>query len=578
MIKPLNRSAVSVIFWVGFVSLFHCIPRDNPYDPANPDFVMPHFFCTIELRDETNAGIGSATVIYSYENAIDTVFIDSGESADIRIEKNTAAIKITVQILSITAPSHRLDEPFEITLLREGNQATVYLHNRGPQPVPWDTLKTRPDTAGINLVWHASNAELFSFYRLVRINRTTKDTDTMAVFDNNKDTVFFDGVVDENTEYLYRIHVVSTEGICKTGDEYRVTASNRSPSPAVIVKIEPDFFLYLRLTWRSNADDDFSRYTMYRSADGKLFDSVYVTGSREDTVWLDTTIDEAASRYFYYLSVIDAGGLSSVSDTVSEVNRTAVERSLVYVHEGPFVMGRNGDGIPLNQQPAHTVMLSSFLIDRYEVTVGRFAEFLNAGNGSFYSDSMAAVGIKKNGSLFLPDSSRLSYPMVWLSWSDADTFCRWEGGHLPTEAQWEKAARGSDRRIYPWGSSFYLNQHPTDFFLANYITGYIPVDDSGYSNDGARYTAPVGNYAAGISLYDLYDMAGNASEWSYDWYANEFPADSIDPEGPELGLWRSYRGGSYKNYPEELMATYRFRYDPTARKDDLGCRCAYKTH
>jgi formylglycine-generating enzyme required for sulfatase activity len=331
------------------------------------------------------------------------------------------------------------------------------------------------------------------------------------------------------------------------------------------------------MNWRKNNNYDFSHYTVYRGTDPFTFDSICTISNRNDTVWRDTTIESEARRYYYYLKTVDNGGLFSISDTVSQINRTTIEKCLIYIHEGPFTMGRSGSDVPLNQQPAHTVWLSSYLIDRYEVTVERYTAFLNDGNNAWYNDSMATIGITRDGSDFIFDTTRAHYPMTWLSWSDADTFCSWDGGQLPTEAQWEKAARSSTGLLYPWGNNFYYNQNPTDYFLANYIVVYIPVDDSGYSNDGARYTAPVGNYASGVSPFGLYEMAGNVSEWCFDWYANDFPEDTIDPKGAVIGLWRSYRGGSFKNYPEELTATYRFRYDPSVRKDDLGCRCAYET-
>jgi formylglycine-generating enzyme required for sulfatase activity len=570
-----NRIPFFFVCIVGYSLFLYCIPRDNPYDPLNPDFVMPQFSCTIQLRDETNAGVEHAAIVYSYDNRIDTIYTDSGSCATIIVEKNSAEKKISARILSVEASAHHLDEAFDVTLSREGSTATVFLHDLSVRPVLWDTLGTHADTAGVHLVWHASNADEFSYYRLMRYNRMSKDTDTVAVVINRRDTVFSDFDVEENEDYTYRMYVVSPEATVG-GNERTVTVPNRSPTASQVITVAPDFFIYLQLRWEKNTNSDFSRYTVYRGTDSLVFDSVVAVTDRIDTVWRDTTIDQAARRYYYYLKTVDEGGLSSASDTVSQVNRTTIERSLVYIHAGPFIMGRSGSDVPLNQQPAHTVILSSYLIDRYEVTVERYAAFLNDGNSTWYNDSMAAVGITRDGSGFVFDTSRAHYPMTWLSWSEADTFCSWDGGYLPTEAQWEKAARGTDGRLYPWGNDFYLNQSPTDFFLANYIVGFIPVDDSGYSNDGARSTAPVGNYASGVSLFGLYDMAGNVSEWCYDWYANDFPADSIDPEGPELGLWRSYRGGSFKNYPEELLVTSRYRYDPSARRDDLGCRCAYR--
>ena len=558
------------------VVLLHCIPRDNPYDPSNPDFVMPRFSCTIQLRDETNATVGDVAIIYTYDNIIDTLYADSVGSGTIAVEKNSAEKNLTVRILSIEALTHRLDDSIDIALYREGNIVTVFLLDRSVRPILWDTLRTRTDTVGVHLVWYESNADQFSYYRLMRYNRMSKDTDTVVVIINKQDTLYSDFDVEENEDYTYWLYVVSPEGAAGS-NEYTVTVPNRPPAVSPIDTILPDFFIYLQMSWRKNNNYDFSHYTVYRGTDPFTFDSICTISNRNDTVWRDTTIESEARRYYYYLKTVDKGGLFSISDTVSQINRTTIEKSLVYIPEGPFTMGRSGSDVPLNQQPAHTVWLSSYLIDRYEVTVERYTAFLNDGNSVWYNDSMATIGITRDGSDFVFDTTWAHYPMSWLSWSDADTFCSWDGGHLPTEAQWEKAARSSTGLLYPWGNNFYYNQNPPGYFLANYIVVYIPVDDSGYSNDGARYTASVGNYVSGISPFGLYDMAGNVSEWCLDWYANDFPEDTINPTGAEIGLWRSYRGGSFKNYPEELTTTYRFRYDPSARKDDLGCRCAYKT-
>jgi formylglycine-generating enzyme len=569
------RCLISYVLWLC------CVPRDNQYDPENPGFIMPQFSCTMYLLDDaTRVGVDHARIAYVFNNKVDSIAIDSGNTAQIRIEKNIAVNKITVRILRIESATHLQTEPFTITLSRDGRDTTVYLRDRRAQSVLWDTLATYADSGGVRLVWRASNADQFTYYLVVRNTPALKIADTLAEIVNKQDTFFFDRLVRENEVYTYRVYVISSDGSARGNGELAVTMPNRSPSIPKIIEIKGDFFIYLRIRCEKNNNLDFKRSVIYRSADSLSFFPVYTTNMQDDTVWLDTTIDKAAHRYYYFAEVIDKDDLSSVSAVVSGVNRATIEQGLVYIHQGPFSMGRSSGGtdVPLNQQPMHSVMLSSYLIDRYEVTVNRYVQFLNDANGSRYADSMATIGIMRDGSHFSFDPSWANHPMTWLSWSDADAFCKWSGGKLPTEAQWEKAARGDDKRLYPWGQSFYYHQNPPDFFLANYIAGYITVDDSGYSNDGARYTAPIGNYATGVSPYGLYDMSGNVGEWCNDWYANVYPSDTVDPQGPPFGLWRSYRGGSFKNYPEELTATYRFRFDPSARKDDVGCRCVYFSH
>jgi formylglycine-generating enzyme required for sulfatase activity len=570
------RTGVAVL---AYTIILGCLPRNNPYDPVNPDFVMPRFSCTVHLLDDSTRGkVNDATIAYRYNGLADSTTADSGGNAIILVEDNVAGSRIPVNVYSIESPTYRSPAPFTLTLSRDGRDTTILLRDRNARSVPWDTLLTHTDQAGAHLVWHASDSDDFLYYRAVRINPLSGAIDTIEKTINVNDTVFIDRGVAENEVRFYRIDVVSSNGTTRIGRELRLALPNRFPAPARIVNIEPDFFIYLRLRWIKNSDPDFFAYTLYRSTDSVTFDSVYTTVNRDDTVWLDTTIDTAACRYYYYMTTVDSARFSSAGDIVSGVNRVTLDSGLLYIHEGIFTMGRSGSaGIPLNQQPAHTIYLSSFLIDRYEVTVKRYVAFLNAGNENYYNDSMASIGITRNGDLFSFDVSRANHPIVWVSWSDADTLCKWSGGKLPTEAQWEKASRGTDGRLYPWGQSFYLRQVSPEYFLANYAVGLIAADDSGYSIDGARYAAPVGNYATGVSPWGIYDLAGNVSEWCGDWYANAFPSDTIDPKGPELGLWRSYRGGSFQNYPEELMSTNRFRFDPSSGKEDLGCRCVYET-
>lgn len=574
-----TRSGIRQWLTAALLGLFNlCVPRDNPYDPGNPEFIMSNFCCNVHVRAESSMdNVGSGVILFEYKGEYDSITADSSGDAQVCIAANIPAPRISVKIHSINSYTHRLAAPCDIVLSRDGRDTTILLRDLSAQAVAWDTLLTKADSSGATLVWHGSSAEKFLFYRLVRSDPMTQTTDTIKISTNRDDTLFFDSVVEENRLYVYRIDVGSMEGIVKKGAELSLMIANRSPGPSDIISVSGDVFVYLRISWTTNNNTDFGRYIVYRSADSVSYAEVFSTSIRNDTTWLDTTVSEAARRYYYYIETIDAAGLSSKGEAGSGVNRTTLDSGLAFVPGGPFIMGRNsGPDIPLNQQPAHTVTLSPYLIDRYEVTVERYVEFLNNGNPEHYHDSMTSAGIIRNGSAFTFSPSKKSHPITWLSWSDADAFCRFAGGKLPTEAQWEKASRGTEGRLYPWGNSFYIGQTPPDFFLANYVAGFVSKDDFGYSYDGARYTAPTGNYPTATSIWGVYDMAGNVSEWCNDWYANSFPQESFDPQGPLLGLWRSYRGGSYKNYPEELISTSRYRLDPSQRSDDLGCRCVYE--
>ncbi|NLL13080.1 MAG: formylglycine-generating enzyme family protein [Fibrobacter sp.] len=568
------RKYAAVIMFAISIFLYGCLQRDNPYDPANPNFVIPEFSCTVYLMDKfTNEKIGNASLVYSYQQITDSVEIDSNGNALIRIKENLAENKITIHVRYINSTTHRLSQPFFLSLYREGRDTTVFLESRYPVPVQWDTNSTFGDSDQVHLVWFTCNAEKFSYYRLIRHDVYSKRNDTITQFFDRKDTFFIDYNVKENDIYLYTLHVVSTDSHVSTGNELRITMGNLSPFPSRIITVKADFFINLRIIWEKNNDSDFFCYTIYRSVDSVRFDSVFTIYNRSDTNWLDTTIDEAATRYYYCIKTVDKLNKQSESNIVSGVNRVTIEQDLVYIPGGSFIMGRHGVGVPMNEGPQREVTVEAFLIDRYEVTVERYVSFLNSGNADRYHTDLKKIGINQTENGFSLDSTWRFHPVVWINWNDADAFCRWVGGQLPSEAQWEKAARGTDKRIYPWGNDPYENQKPPVYYRANYVVGYVDSDDSGYTFDGARYSAPVGNYASGISFYGLFDMVGNVSEWCYDWYSN----DANKPnESTEFGLRKSYRGGSFKNYLEELTVTYRFSSDPTLRKEDLGCRCVYE--
>ncbi len=232
---------------------------------------------------------------------------------------------------------------------------------------------------------------------------------------------------------------------------------------------------------------------------------------------------------------------------------------MVYVPAGEFLMGSpdgEGDG---DEHPQHTVYLDAFWIDKTEVTNAMYQKCVAAGacqpNLDFGSDF--------NG----PDQ-----PVAGVSWYNAKAYCQWTGKRLPTEAEWEKAARGTDGRRYPWGNGWDVRAIKRLNF-ADKNTDFSWSDKE--VDDGYRYTAPVGSYPAGASPYGVLDMAGNVWEWVADWYEWNHYANSPsrNPTGPDSGDFRVLRGGSWNLDQYNARAADRNRSFPGRRFDYNGFRC-----
>lgn len=207
-----------------------------------------------------------------------------------------------------------------------------------------------------------------------------------------------------------------------------------------------------------------------------------------------------------------------------------------------------------NELVPHEVYLSDFWIDRTEVTVASYRRCVSAG-------VCAEPPYASGGQRF----DRPEYPVVLVSWSDAQRYCVWAGGRLPTEAEWERAARGMAGRRYPWG-------HVYNPFHANH--GRLSFDELD-DGDGFLELAPVGSLVAGRTPDGIDDLAGNVEEWVADYYHPEYPSGSAkNPRGPDMGEERVLRGGSYILGRPWLRGAARGHDSPTSRRAWRGFRCA----
>jgi len=228
--------------------------------------------------------------------------------------------------------------------------------------------------------------------------------------------------------------------------------------------------------------------------------------------------------------------------------RPADEMVMHYVPGGMFEMGsQTGDD---DEQPVHTVALSAFWIDQTPVT------------NEQYERCVAAEICKPSASAEDDLLNDPDHPVVSIAWEDASKYCAWAGGRLPTEAEWEYAARGPQSTQYPWGDEF-------DCALCN-----MPSD----ACDDYKLVSPVGYFPEGKSWCGALDMAGNVWEWVADWYAADYYAHSPteDPPGPEQGKDRVMRGGSWADaQPEKLFRSANRQYlPPTMLGNYVGFRCA----
>ncbi|MFN3680539.1 MAG: formylglycine-generating enzyme family protein [Nitrospira sp.] len=231
-------------------------------------------------------------------------------------------------------------------------------------------------------------------------------------------------------------------------------------------------------------------------------------------------------------------------------NQALVEEEMVMIPAGPFIRGTEEGGF--DERPSQVIYLDEFFIDRYEVTNHQYQQFVVATGHR--KPGLPARYVKGGGKMKGPNQ-----PVVYVSWEDADAYCRWKGRRLPTEAEWEKAMRGTDGRLWPWGNKELVNG-------ANWARVY----------DGYEVSAPVGSFKMDQSPYGVMDGAGNVMEWVADWYQEEYYHDSPErnPMGPEFGTYRVLRGGGYTTTGADVRITSRSKMMPDFRDETIGFRCA----
>jgi formylglycine-generating enzyme len=243
--------------------------------------------------------------------------------------------------------------------------------------------------------------------------------------------------------------------------------------------------------------------------------------------------------------------VASMEETFEEMDRKRKEEAarlerhqMIPIPSGEFVMG-SSDG-PTHEGPEHRVLLNTYLIDRYPVTNAQYKQFVDVtGYKPPPQWSAGTYPLEQAG-----------HPVVNVSGEDACAYAEWVGKRLPTEAEWEKAARGTEGRVFPWGDAFHR--------------------DRLNSGNEVGHTTHVDKHPEGASPYGVMDMCGNVSEWTADWYDKEYygKAPLANPAGPEGGKFKVIKGGFFGETMGGVRAACRAFFPPGSGRDNLGFRCA----
>ena len=246
-------------------------------------------------------------------------------------------------------------------------------------------------------------------------------------------------------------------------------------------------------------------------------------------------------------------------------------KDMILIPAGEFIMGTDSEEANADQKPAHRVYLDAFYIDKHEVTNAEYEEFILAGGykkkefwteegwdciqkfqfgGDEWHQVETPLQYGENSVSTDPD-----HPVIGASWYEANAYANWAGKRLPTEAEWEKAARGTDGRLYPWGNKM-------DFSRLSYFPHVTKVQT-------------VGSFPSGASPYGVLDMAGSVWEWCTDWYNENYYSQNPqrNPTGPDSGEYRVLRGGGWDSIRVQLRTSYRYYEKENRRTYNIGFRC-----
>ena len=444
---------------------------------------------------------------------------------------------------------------YKVELFQSGSATTAETKSVATgalSPISLAIAATDPYT--INATWN--KASYIDNYKLYR-KQGSSDT---LVLDNIDVGSFKDSKLAPQTTYTYKL-VEYKRGVAVDSADITKTTPTKTN---IVLTTTAQSRTAIKVDWNNiSYADNYKLYRTYKTTTTKIYDGT--SNSHTDGL-LDT------NRIYTYKLVVYKS--STLLDSATATDTTLSKIPMVLVVGGTFQMGSN-DGNS-DEKPVHSVTLSSFQISKYEVTHKQFIEFLNDkgvnSNGSYndaeygnqeYIDmdgSYCAIG--HNGSSFYcKGSSRATTdntPVIEVTWYGANAFCKWAGGSLPTEAEWEYAARGG-------------NQSKGYTYAGSNTIG----DVAWYWDNSGRKTHPVGTKAP--NELGIYDMSGNVWEWCSDWYGSSYysSSPSTNPKGPSSGSLRVLRGGSWANDAAYCRAADRGNNSPSASYSNFGFRLVF---